>query len=263
MHPILKGSNGESNKFPDLEKDKEILHKYLLQKKWRHGTPKNQGYAEWGLTQFSDLSPEEFKAKYLRPDIHERIKNREKHHGNHPDPHHHHHYHGRHGIKVSDDGFKDNLIVTRKRRALSFPGDLPDKVDWRTKGVITPVLHQKSCGACWAFSTVETVESMRAIQTGKLETLSVQYVIDCATNGNLGCNGGDTCGALGWMEATKLVPAKQYPLTLEDAKCRLQSSNTGVQINSNYTCDRLVINTYATYKIYGLTTQRVHDIYFC
>lgn len=231
MGPSLKGT-GQDN--VELRRDKETIKHYTSHKKWRHGLPKNQGYAVWGLTEFSDMSPEEFKSRYLRPEIHEKIKNREKSHKTHPDPHHHHHHNGE---KISDETFHTNNLVARKKRSLSFPGTIPDKVDWRTKGVITPVLHQKSCGACWAFSTIETVESMRAIKSGKLEALSVQYVIDCATNGNMGCNGGDTCGALSWMVGTKLISASQYPLTLKDAACMLRSSNTGVQVNSNYTCD--------------------------
>ena len=46
----------------------------------------------------------------------------------------------------------------------------------REKYVVTPVKNQLSCGACWAFSTVETVESMYALATGKLKELSTQQV---------------------------------------------------------------------------------------
>ena len=38
------------------------------------------------------------------------------------------------------------------------------------------VKNQKNCGACWAFSIVETIESMYAIATGKLKDLSIQQV---------------------------------------------------------------------------------------
>jgi hypothetical protein len=79
---------------------------------------------------------------------------------------------------------------------------------------------------------------MRAIQKGTLERLSIQHVIDCATNGNMGCNGGDTCGAFSWMVGNKLVLESEYPLTLKTAACKLRATPSGVQINSNYTCDR-------------------------
>jgi cathepsin O len=46
--------------------------------------------------------------------------------------------------------------------------------------VITKVRNQKTCGACWAFSTAETVEAMYAIKTGTLYKLSVQEVSVCS-----------------------------------------------------------------------------------
>lgn len=46
----------------------------------------------------------------------------------------------------------------------------------RDKGVVTPVRNQKNCGACWAVSTIEMIESVYAIKTGVLQSLSVQEV---------------------------------------------------------------------------------------
>lgn len=36
--------------------------------------------------------------------------------------------------------------------------------------------NQKTCGACWAISVIEMIESVYAIKTGSLHTFSVQEV---------------------------------------------------------------------------------------
>lgn len=36
--------------------------------------------------------------------------------------------------------------------------------------------NQKNCGACWAISAIEVIESVYAIKTGSLQTFSVQQV---------------------------------------------------------------------------------------
>jgi len=80
---------------------------------------------------------------------------------------------------------------------LSYPKALPASVDYRSAKppVLTPVKDQGSCGSCWAFATVETVESALAIATnGTLEILSPQNVVSCTPNpdhcgGTGGCNG--------------------------------------------------------------------------
>ena len=56
---------------------------------------------------------------------------------------------------------------------------MPASVDWRTKGVVNAIKNQGSCGSCWAFSAVGTVESFAAISSGKLQLLSEQNLVDC------------------------------------------------------------------------------------
>lgn len=91
-------------------------------------------------------------------------------------------------------------IKRKKKKMLGKPQQyaLPQRVDWRKKGVVTEVRNQGHCGACWAHSTVATIESMLAIKTGKLKELSVQQMVDCSLQ-NLGCRGGDTCVLLSWL----------------------------------------------------------------
>lgn len=177
--------------------------------------------AKYGITEFSDLSEEEFKSRHLRHSVNKHVLIAHHHHN-----HDHHHNH------------------VKKRSLLSLPTGIPPKKDWREAGIIGKVRNQETCGACWAFSTVETAESMNALKNnGTLSLLSVQEVIDCAGNGNMGCSGGDFCALLDWIDVNKVVlqPESEYPPLLRDQACKrkITGSIGGVKIKS-YTCDTLI-----------------------
>ena len=54
---------------------------------------------------------------------------------------------------------------------------LPEEVDWRTRGVISDVHNQGACGSCWAFATVAQIESYTALAGHGLVDLSVEPVL--------------------------------------------------------------------------------------
>ncbi|KAL3880400.1 hypothetical protein ACJMK2_032643 [Sinanodonta woodiana] len=170
--------------------------------------------ADYGVTKFSDLSPAEFRDQYLK-DL----------------------------IFLPNLGARPNSTLTPYSRIKSL--NIPDKVDWRNYGnqsIISPVKNQMKCGACWAFSAVETVESMYAKLKGKPPLdLSVQQIIDCASNNN-GCDGGDTCRALDWMKTARpqMVTDAEYPLTDQSNFCKMQPSGFVGIVVTDFTCNRYV-----------------------
>jgi len=108
----------------------------------------------------------------------------------------------KHGHKPDSSPAKPTMRVTPP----------PASVDWRTKNALTKVKNQGSCGSCWAFSAVETVESREFIQAGKpLTVLSEQMLVDCEHLGkpkDQGCGGGEMTNALKWMATNGIAAEK-------------------------------------------------------
>jgi len=109
-------------------------------------------------------------------------------------------------------------------------------IDWRQKGAVGPVKDQGSCGSCWAFSTVVSLEGAHALANGgKYVSLSEQQLVDCSTSfGNMGCNGGLMDQAFTYLiNATKGDDSEtSYPYKGVDGSCAYQASNVAASIKS-------------------------------
>lgn len=101
------------------------------------------------------------------------------------------------GEKISKDSFveipkkkdKDPLFKTKTRT-------LPSKFDWRDyKGEnwMTPVKNQGSCGSCWAFSAVGSMEALFNIASGD-PNLDLDFSEEALINDYNPSTGQDCCG---------------------------------------------------------------------
>jgi C1A family cysteine protease len=132
-----------------------------------------------GINQFTDLTPEEFKAQYvggLKAEV------------------------GSYGCKSFSSG----------------ASGAPSSIDWRSKGAVTSVKDQGQCGSCWTFSATGAVEGAWAVSKGQLIDLSEEQLVECATGisyGSHGCNGGQMEGAFKYVIEHGQCALSAYPYT--------------------------------------------------
>ncbi|OAD54413.1 hypothetical protein WN48_07777 [Eufriesea mexicana] len=154
-----------------------------------------QGTAQYGVTMFADLTPKEFKARYLglRPELK-----------------------------------RENEIPFSEAEIPDI--SLPHKFDWRDYGVVTPVKDQGRCGSCWAFSVTGNIEGQYAIKHGNLLSLSEQELVDCDTLDE-GCNGGYMDNAYKAIETIGgLELESDYPYDGKNEKCHFVKTKATVQV---------------------------------
>lgn len=113
---------------------------------------------------------------------------------------------------LGEEAFNEELAVE----------DENSKKDWRDENAITPVKDQATCGSCWAFSTVESIESA-AIISGKSDPSdpfigAPAQLVDCDKMDD-GCSGGLPSNAFKYLKHHALDKEDDYPYQPEDEKC--------------------------------------------
>ena len=148
----------------------------------RHNNEYAQGlHGHWlAHNHISDLTEDEFAARYLGTFADSPFAKREKNYQDH----------------------------TARAKAA------PSSIDWVAKGAVTPVKNQAQCGSCWAFSTTGSLEGAHFVELGKLISFSEQELVSCSSSaGNKGCQGGIMDAAFSWIKQNGIVTEASYPYT--------------------------------------------------
>jgi len=172
-------------------------------------TEESKGATQYGVTQFSDLTTEEFQHLYL-------MKQMPK-------------------YEVIP-GHNLDINVTDK--------EAPAFWDWRYVKVgkpawdgscVSAVYNQGQCGSCWAFSATEQIESMFCLQGhsgGVADHLSMQQIVSCDTS-CYGCNGGWTYLAYEYViSAGGIDSYASYPYSCQTGTCAFNPANVEAKISS-------------------------------
>lgn len=114
-------------------------------------------------------------------------------------------------------------------------GSVPEAVDWRTQGAVTPIKNQKSCGGCYSFAVAAALETLNVLRGNPLTEFSMQYLIDCSTTvGNNGCKGGYVDRAINYTRDNGIPLNAVYPFINKQGNCTYSPSQSVFQ-PSGYT----------------------------
>jgi len=89
--------------------------------------------------------------------------------------------------------------------------------DWRSKGAVTSVKDQESCGSCWAFAAVAALEGNYFITNRTSVRGAEQQVLDCSKGGS--CKGGWYMDAWDNLQGYGTADLSGYPYLASDQSC--------------------------------------------
>jgi len=185
-----------------------------------------------GLNQFSDMTNEEFKAKFTTYKQSESIE----------------HYLNtwQEGDKFLDD---DDDDLTKRNLAYN-------PVDWR--GLVSTPRDQVNCGGCWAFGITTATEGAYAktYNGGRpIPYLSIQQLLDCNTS-NFGCNGGDLAFGFKYALSSGFEYDSNYAyLGYSGNKCYYNSGLVKVKLRGYSYCSNITSYKCNQSTIYSLLTK--------
>jgi C1A family cysteine protease len=164
-----------------------------------------------GITKFSDLSKTEFKNKYLTL---------------------------KHQAGWCQSSAKFGLRASEP---------IPESLDYRTTGKVSPIKDQGACGSCWAFSTVAFLESQSLIKSNKALTFSEQQLVDCDRDQDAGCNGGLMQTAFNYIAEKGIESDKSYPYKARDQTCKYNEKSVVTKVSNVQCYEDVAVKDIKTY----------------
>lgn len=114
--------------------------------------------------------------------------------------------------------------------------NLPEYVDWREAGAVTPVINQGQCGSSWATPITGTIEALYKVKTGQLKALSIQQLLECDTQ-SYGCNGGFLDKGFEYIAKYGIETESDYPYTAQNGtigKCQYDHTKANFNVSIGY-----------------------------
>ena len=160
------------------------------------------------MNMFGDLTTEEFKARYT---------------GKKSSPE----------VEVQDD---EELPTN----AEEIPGSEETSLSTPAQGGLGQgysiiIRNQGSCGSCWAFASVATLEKFYFDKSGQRLSFSQQELVDCSRESN--CDGGWSSTVFKYTAANGLMQLSQYPYTATDSNCK-RGAGKSVSIGNERSGDK-------------------------
>ncbi|KAL4472446.1 hypothetical protein ABPG74_018395 [Tetrahymena malaccensis] len=159
--------------------------------------------AKFGITQFTDITKEEFLNIYANS-------------------------------KISTEDSFDSYLQNTSSTDIQVENQIDPPQTWDIRingpGKLQPIVNQGGCGSCWAFAVTTAVENQYSINQNLNINLSEQQQVDCVYKRD-GCQGGWFPDAYNYVQKIGLTTEDKYPYTGQYGQCRAQQMNQFYKIS--------------------------------